>query len=183
VEEKTRELVERLQAFRPDQFLNPDNAAAHEQTTGREIWEQTGGRVDAFCALVGTGGTFVGVARTLKARNPAVRCYAVEPAGAPVLAGRRVKNPRHKLQGGGYAFVPPLWDPACCDGFLTATDAEAIRVARRLGREEGICAGFSSGANVAAALRLARRAAPGETVVTIIADTGLRYLSTDLYPA
>ncbi|MBI4390778.1 MAG: cysteine synthase family protein [candidate division NC10 bacterium] len=183
VEEKTRELVERLKAFRPDQFLNPDNVAAHEQGTGREIWEQTGGRVNAFCALVGTGGTFVGVARALKARNPAVRCYAVEPAGAPVLAGRRVKNPRHKLQGGGYAFVPPLWDPACCDGFLTATDAEAIRVARRLGREEGICAGFSSGANVAAALRLARRAAPGETVVTIIADTGLRYLSTDLYPS
>ena len=74
-------------------------------------------------------------------------------ASAPVLAGGRVRNPRHKLQGGGYAFVPPLWDPTCCDGFLTASDAEALRVARRLGREEGICAGFSSGANVAAALR------------------------------
>ncbi|MGH7394818.1 MAG: pyridoxal-phosphate dependent enzyme, partial [Candidatus Methylomirabilales bacterium] len=98
-------------AFRPDQFLNPVNVAAHQHGTGREIWEQTGGKVDAFCALVGTGGTFVGVARALKARNPAVRCYAVEPASAPVLAGKRVKNPRHKLQGGGYAAVPPLWDP------------------------------------------------------------------------
>jgi len=183
VEEKTRELVRRLRAFRPDQFVNPDNVAAHEHGTGREIWEQTGGRVDAFCALVGTGGTFVGVARALKARNPEIRCYAVEPASAPVLAGRRVKNPRHKLQGGGYASVPPLWDPACCDGFLTATDAEAIRVARRLGREEGICAGFSSGANVASALTLARRATPGATIVTVIADTGLKYLSTDLFPA
>jgi len=183
VEQKTRELVKRLKAFRPDQFLNPDNVAAHEHGTGREIWEQTKGRVDAFCALVGTGGTFVGVARALKARNPAIRCYAVEPASAPVLAGKRVRNPRHKLQGGGYAFVPPLWEPACCDGFLTATDAEAVRLARRLGREEGICAGFSSGANVIAALRLARDAKPGETIVTVIADTGLKYLSTDLFPA
>lgn len=183
VEEKTRELVKRRKAFRPDQFLNPDNVAAHEHGTGREIWEQTGGRVDAFCALVGTGGTFVGVARALKARKPAVRCYAVEPASAPILAGMRVRNPRHKLQGGGYAFVPPLWDPACCDGFLTASDPEALRVARRLGREEGICAGFSSGANVAAALALARRASPGATIVTVVADTGLKYLSTDLFPA
>jgi cysteine synthase A len=140
--------------------------------------------VDAFCALVGTGGTFVGVARALKARNPAVRCYAVEPASAPVLAGKRVRNPRHKLQGGGYASVPPLWELApCCDGFLTATDAEATRVARRLGREEGICAGFSSGANVAAALTLALDVKPGATIVTVIADTGLKYLSTDLFPA
>lgn len=183
VEAKTRELVKRRRAFRPDQFLNPTNVAAHEHGTGREIWEQTGGRVDAFCALVGTGGTFVGVARALKARKPAVRCYAVEPASAPVLAGKRVRNPRHKLQGGGYASVPPLWDPACCDGFLTASDAEALRVARRLGREEGICAGFSSGANVAAALALARRASPGAAIVTVIADTGLKYLSTDLFPA
>lgn len=180
VETRTRELVRDLGAFRPDQFHNPAAVRAHELTTGSEIWEQTGGAVTHFCAIVGTGGTFVGTARALKARNPAVRCLAVEPVGSPVLAGQPVTNPRHKLQGAGYAAVPPLWNAALCDDTLTVSDDEATVTARQLATREGIFAGFSAGANVAAALHLARDADPGSLIVTVACDTGLKYLSTDL---
>ena len=112
-----------------------------------------------FCAIVGTGGTFVGAARALKARNTAVQCYAVEPEGAQPLAGKPISDPRHKLQGAGYASVPPLWDARVSDGTLAISDDEATETARLLAMREGIFAGFSSGANVAAALRLARTAA------------------------
>jgi cysteine synthase len=182
VERRADELTRALGAFRPHQFENLSNVRAHELGTGCEIWEQSGGAVDVWVAMVGTGGTFVGVARALKARRPALRAYAVEPEGAPVLAGRPVKNPNHKLQGAGYAAVPPLWDPDYCDGTLTVTDDEAIATARLLAIREGILGGFSSGANVAAALRLARDLPPTATVVTTVNDTGLKYLTTDLYP-
>lgn len=182
VEQKTTELTKRLKAFRPDQFNNPSNADAHDTTTGEEIWEQTEGRVDVFVAAVGTGGTFIGVARALKRHNPNIQCYAVEPASAPFMAGKRIRTTSHKIQGAGYALIPPLWQPELCDGFLTATDDEAIRTARRLGKKEGICAGFSSGANVACALKLARKAAKGTVIVTTLNDSGLKYLSTDLFP-
>lgn len=182
VEQKTQELVRELQAFRPDQFRNLNSVLAHELTTGAEIWEQTGGRVDAFVAAVGTAGTFVGVARALKKRNPAIRCYALEPASAPFLAGGPITSTSHKLQGTGYAMVPPLWQPELCDGFLTATDDEAIETARALATREGIFAGFSSGANVAGALKLARELPAGSVIVTVLPDTGLKYLSTDLVP-
>ena len=184
VEARTQELVRERDGWRPDQFANPSNPAAHEATTGPELWEQAGGRpgaLRAFVAIVGTGGTFVGTARALKARDPGIRCYAVEPAGAPVLAGGPITCPGHKLQGAGYAFVPPAWEPALCDGTLAVTDEAAIAVARDLGRREGILAGFSTGANVAAALRLAAEAHSGAVVATVACDTGLRYLSTDLY--
>jgi cysteine synthase A len=184
VEQRTQELVRDLKAWRPDQFANPDNAAAHEQATGPELWEQAGGEpgsLAAFVAIVGTGGTFVGVARALKQRDPGIACHAVEPAGAPALAGQPITNTSHKLQGAGYAFVPPAWDPALCDGTLLVTDEEAVAVARRLSRQEGILGGFTTGANVAAALRLAETAQPGAAIATIASDTGLRYLSTDLY--
>jgi cysteine synthase A len=183
VERRTAELTRELGAFRADQFHNPANVEAHELGTGAEIWEQTGGKLDAFVAMVGTAGTFMGIARALKERNPAIRAYAVEPSGAAVLAGRPVVDPSHKIQGAGYAMVPPLWDPAYCDGYLAVEDDEAIAVARRLAREEGVFAGFSTGANVAAALRLARDAAPGTRIVTTANDSGLKYLSTDLFPA
>ncbi|HLG51212.1 MAG TPA: cysteine synthase family protein [Chloroflexota bacterium] len=182
VERRTRELQEQLGAFRADQFNNPSNVEAHELTTGPEIWEQTGGQVQVFVALVGTAGTFMGVARALKKRRPEIRTYAVEPATAAVLAGKPVTDTRHKLQGGGYAMIPPLWDPRYCDGYIAVSDDEAIAVARRLAREEGIFAGFSTGANVAAALRLAREAEPGTLIATTANDTGLKYLSTDLFP-
>jgi cysteine synthase A len=177
VEERAQALVRELGAFRPDQFNNPANVRAHELTTGPEIWEQTGGAVTHFCAIVGTGGTFLGVARALKARNPAVQCYAVEPEGSQVIAGKAITNPRHKLQGAGYAAVPPQWDAALCDGTIAIRDDEATGTMRRLAAREGIFAGFSGGANVAAALRLAREAAPGSIIATIAPDTGLKYLS------
>ncbi|MCS6862266.1 MAG: pyridoxal-phosphate dependent enzyme, partial [Abditibacteriales bacterium] len=165
-----------------DQFNNLSNAQAHELTTGVEIWEQTGGKVDAFVSTLGTGGTFAGVSAALKKRNPYVKCYAVEPAGAAFLSRGKVTNPAHKIQGAGYAMPLPLFRPEHCDGFLTVTDAAAIRAARRLAAREGIFAGFSSGANVAAALRVARQLPPGAVVVTTINDSGLKYLSTDLFP-
>lgn len=182
VEKRAAELTERLNAFRPDQFNNPSNTAAHETTTGEEIWEQTEGRLDAFVAAVGTGGTFIGVARVLKRHDPAIRCYAVEPASAPFIAGREVISTSHKIQGAGYALIPPLWDAALCDGFLTATDDEAIHTARLMGQKEGICAGFSAGANVAAALKLAKEMDEGAVIATVLCDSGLKYLSTDLFP-
>lgn len=182
VEARAEELVQRLGAFRPDQFGNRANLRAHELGTGPEIWEQTGGRVDIWVASVGTGGTFTGVARALKARDPRVRCLAAEPATAPALAGGPITDTCHRLEGTGYARVPPLWDPAVCDGFLTVTNEAAMETARRLATREGIFCGFSSGANVAAALQVASGAEPGAVVVTLIADTGLKYLSTDLFP-
>jgi cysteine synthase A len=183
VEARTERLVTKLGAFRPDQFRNADNPRAHEEGTAEEIWRQLGGRVDRFVALIGTSGTFVGVSRGLKAHKAAVKCYAVEPASAPILSGKPVESTKHKLQGTGYAFVPQLWDPQLCDGYLAVTDAEAIRTARELGRTEGVLGGFSAGANVAAAFKLARTigSEKKETIVTIIPDTGLKYLSTDLY--
>lgn len=182
VERRAEEIARERGAFRPHQFENASNARAHELGTGPEIWEQAGGRVDVWVAIVGTGGTFVGVARALKARQPALRAYAVEPEGAPVIAGRPVTDPNHKLQGAGYAAVPPLWEPDLCDGALSVSDEEAIATARLLATREGILGGFSSGANVAAALRLARDLPPDQVVVTTVNDTGLKYLSTDLYP-
>jgi cysteine synthase A len=182
VEERTRELVRTLGAYRPDQFNNPANLRAHEQTTGPEIWAQTEGAVTHFCAIVGTGGTFLGTARALKARNPAVRCIAVEPEGSPVIAGKPITDPRHTLQGAGYAAVPPQWDAALCDGTLAIGDDEALAMARALATREGIFAGFTSGANVAAALRLARDAPAGSLIATVACDSGLKYLSTNLVP-
>jgi cysteine synthase A len=177
VEQRAQELVRALGAFRPDQFNNPANVRAHELTTGPEIWAQTGGTVTHFCAIVGTGGSFLGTARALKAHNGAIRCYAVEPEGSQVIAGKAVTNPRHTLQGAGYAAVPPQWDKALCDGTIAIGDGEAAEIMQRLATREGIFAGFSSGANVAAALRLAREAEPGSIIATIAPDSGLKYLS------
>lgn len=180
VDRRAAELVRELGAFRADQFHNPANSAAHEHGTAEEIWQQTAGAVTDFVAAVGTGGTFVGTARGLKRHNPAIRAYAVEPAGAPVLAGRPVLQPRHKIQGAGYGEPPGLWDPSLADGYFAVTDEEAIASARAMARQEGIFAGFSSGANVHAALQLARDSAGG-VIVTTINDSGLKYLSTDLF--
>jgi len=181
VEQKTQRLVKRLRAFRPGQFDNPANPEAHEKKTGEEIWCQMHGKVDYFTAMVGTGGTFVGIAKALKRHNPNVKCYAVEPASATILANGHVKSTKHKLQGTGYAFVPPQWDLGICDGYLAVTDNEAIKTARLLARKEAILGGFSSGANVFAAVRLAKEAREDQVVVTVIPDTGLKYLSTDLF--
>ncbi|HVB96410.1 MAG TPA: cysteine synthase family protein [Chloroflexota bacterium] len=182
VEQRTIELTRELGAFRADQFHNLSNVQAHELATGSEIWEQTQGNVAAFVGTVGTAGTFMGVARALKGRNPAIKTYAVEPATAPILAGGTVISTRHKIQGAGYAQVPPLWDSAFCDGFIGISDDETIETARQLARQEGIFGGFSTGANVAAALRIAESVTPGALIVTTANDSGLKYLSTDLFP-
>lgn len=182
VEERASALAADLDAYRPDQFFNPQNPLIHEEATGEEIWDQCGGDLAGWTATVGTGGTFVGVARALKRHNPEIRAIAVEPAGAQVLAGHAVVDPAHRLQGAGYAAVPHLWDATVCDGTIGIGDEVASVTARQLSRREGIFAGFTTGANVAAALRLAVDLGPDQRVATVCCDTGLRYLSTDLVP-
>jgi len=168
-------------AYRADQFHLSGNPAAHEDTAA-EIWEQSGGEVDVFCEFVGTGGTFAGVARFFKAQDPSIACYTVEPAGAAVLAGELLTQPGHRIQGGGYSMPSlPLLDPALVDGFIQVSDADAIGAAQRLAREEGVFAGFSSGAVVCAAERLLSDTHPGKSIVIVLADSGMKYLSTDLW--
>jgi cysteine synthase A len=159
------------------QFVNADNAAAHEATTGPEIWEQTEGRVTDFISAVGTGGTLSGVARALKRRNPAVRVWAVEPAECAILAGDPWGS--HRIEGIGDGFVPEALDLALVDGVVVVHSDEALATARRLAREEGLFVGISSGCNVAAALKVAGHVGAG-VVTTLLCDNGLRYLSTEL---
>jgi cysteine synthase A len=182
VEVQTKELARKLNAYRPDQFNNPDGAKAHEETTGQEIWSQMGGSIDAFVTYVGSGGTFVGTSRALKNHNKNVKCFVVEPESAPYLAGKKIVSTRHRIQGGGYAFKPPFWDSSLVDGYLTVSDDEAMVAARNLARKEGIFAGYSSGANVAACLKTSEVLEKGSRVVTVLPDSGLKYLSTDLFP-
>jgi len=181
VEARTQALTRERNAFRADQFARAGNWRAHFERTGAEIVHQAG-KVDVFCDFVGSGGTFRGCTEALRDSNPAVRCYVVEPDGAATLAGKAVTRPNHRIQGGGYS-IPDLvfLHGIQVDGFLQVSDEEAISCARRLAAEEGIFAGFSSGANVAAALRLLRSEARGQTIVTIACDSGLKYLSTDLW--
>jgi len=183
VEKRAQELTLELSAFRADQFHNRSNVRAHEEGTAREIWDDLGERVTVFCDFVGSGGTFVGVARALKRQNPSIRCYAVEPATAAVLAGKPAISPSHRIQGGGYSMELPLWDEALVDGYLQVSDEEAAYWARELARREGLYAGFSSGANVAAAMKLleAARAEERPGIVFTLNDSGLKYLSTDLW--
>jgi cysteine synthase A len=181
VEAEAQRITVERGAFRADQFHLEGNARAHFLHTAPEILHQSGGDIDAFCDFVGTGGSFAGCAAAFKAHNPAIQCYLVEPAGAAVVAGESLTNPNHRIQGGGYAMELPLLKSEHVDGYLQVTDDEAIMTARRLAREEGIFAGFSSGANVAAALRLLQTALPGKTIVVLLCDSGLKYLSTDLW--
>lgn len=163
------------------QFDNPANPEAHYRTTAREIWDDTDGRIDIFVACVGTGGTVSGTARGLKERNSAIQAVAVEPAGSPVISGG---NPGpHKIQGIGAGFIPGNYDPAVIDSVLTVADDEAFAAARLLAATEGVLAGISSGAAIAAAVRLARLPEnAGKTIVVLLPDTGDRYLSTPLFP-
>jgi cysteine synthase A len=184
VEQETQRIVRERGAFRADQFNSRGGFRAHYLHTGPELLRQSGGAIDAFCDFVGTGGTFAGCAAALKEHNAAIRCFVVEPAGAAVLAGHPVTQAGHVIQGGGYSMAPlPLLNPAHVDGYLQVTDAEATATARRLAKEEGIFCGFSSGANVAAALQLLRTSCRGKTVAAVICDSGMKYLSTDLWAA
>ena len=164
----------------PQQFENPANPAIHEKTTGKEIWEDTEGRVDMIVAGVGTGGTITGVTRCLRAHNPNVGSYAVEPVDSPVISGG--KPGPHKIQGIGAGFIPKNLDTSLLSGVETVTNDEAFAWARRLAREEGLLVGISSGANVAVASRLAARPENRDKViVTIACSFGERYLSTPLF--
>lgn len=175
--ETARKLARKRGAFYVDQFNNSSGIRAHEEGTGPEIWEALDGRVDAFVASVGTGGTFVGTSRFLKRRNPAVFCAPVEPEGAEVLAGRPVTKPRHIIEGTSYGAVPPHWQPGLADDFLAVTDDEVEHVTRELARKEGLFVGFSAGANVCAAVKLLEsgRLEEGAHVVTVLCDTGMKY--------
>lgn len=178
VEEAAQHITRQRKAFRADQFHHAGNFRAHYLHTGPEILAQADGPIDAFCDFAGTGGSFAGCAAAFKERDPAVRCYVVEPESCAVLSGGAVHDAGHRIQGGGYSMAElPLLRSEHVDGYLAVSDEEAIACARRLAREEGIFAGFSSGANVAAALQIL----PDRTVVTLINDSGLKYLSTDLW--
>ena len=135
-----------------------------------------------FCDFAGTGGSFAGCTAAFKELNPAVQCFIVEPEGAAILAGEPLTYPNHRIQGGGYAMSHlPMLNPAHVDGYLQVSDRQAVEMARRLAGEEGIFAGFSSGANVAAAIELLKTSFKGKTAVVLICDSGLKYLSTDLW--
>ena len=185
--------AEEIAASAPDryvllqQFKNPANPAIHESTTGPEIWNETGGAIDIFVSGVGTGGTITGVSRYIKrTKGKPIVSVAVEPAASPVLtqyrAGEPLKPSAHKIQGIGAGFVPEVLDLALVDQIEQVTNEEAIHYARRLTREEGILSGISCGAAVAVAVRIAKRAQnAGKTIVTVLPDSGERYLSTALF--
>lgn len=184
VEEVAQQITKDRAAFRADQFHLPGAANAHEHGTAVELWEQSAGSIDVFCEFVGTGGTFAGVARYLKAQSPNVKCIVVEPDGAAALAGKKVVNPNHRIQGGGYAMEQLEGVEAeLVDGTVEISDEVAIEMSRRLADTEGIFAGFSSGACVAAAVHCLSTDFPGATVAVVLADSGMKYLSTDLWPS
>ena len=182
VELETQRIVRERHAFRADQFNLEGNFRAHYLHTGPEILRQAKNQIHAFCDFVGTGGSFGGCSAAFKEAVPQVKCYIVEPQGAAVLAGESSRRPNHRIQGGGYS-MPALKfvNREIVDGYLQASDDEAMQAARRLAKEEGIFAGFSSGANLAAALRLLAGPHRGQTIVILICDSGLKYLTTYLW--
>ena len=167
-------------SFIPGQFVNPANPEAHLKTTGPEIWADTDGKVDIFVAGVGTGGTITGVGAYLKSRNPAVKDVAVEPASSPVLSKGTAGS--HKIQGIGAGFVPDVLDTKVYDEIIPVENDDAFATGKRVGREEGVLVGISSGAALFAAIQLAKRPEnAGKTIVALLPDTGDRYLSTPLF--
>ncbi len=165
--------------FMPNQFENPANPAMHKKTTAVEIWDAMDGRIDAFVAGVGTGGTITGVGEFLKEKNPDIKIIAVEPAGSPVLSGGR-PGP-HKIQGIGAGFIPKVLNREIIDKIITVGDDDAFKMAKRLAREEGLLVGISSGANMVGALQAAKEMGEGKRIVTVLPDTGERYFSIEKY--
>jgi len=176
--EAARRLSEEPRTYWTDQLNNQDSIAGYH-SLGEEIWRQTDGKVDAFVHCVGTAASSRGVATVLKRYRPSLEIVAVEPGESSVLLGGQ-PGP-HKIEGVGIGYIPPLWDPTLVDGILAVKTDDAKAMARRLAREEALFAGTSSGANVVAAIEVAQRLGPGATVVTLMADSGLKYLNTDVY--
>jgi cysteine synthase A len=176
--ESARKLSLEPNTFWTDQLNNHDSIAGYE-ALGEEIWANTHGEVDAFVHCVGTGASSRGVATALKRHKPGVHIVVVEPAESAVLSGGQ--SGPHKIEGVGIGYVPPLYDPSLIDEVIAVRTAEAKAMTRRLASEEGLFGGTSSGANVVAALKVAERLGPGATVVTLMADSGLKYLNTDVY--
>ena len=176
--EAARRLSEEPRTYWTDQLRNHDSIAGYHPL-GEEIWTQADGGVEAFVHSIGTAASLRGVAAVLRKHRPDVRIVAVEPAESPVLRGGAPG--RHKIEGIGIGYAPPLWEPALADEILAVSTAEAEDMARRLAHEEAIFGGTSSGANVVAALRVAERLGPGARVVTLMVDSGLKYLSTEVY--
>lgn len=177
--EKAKQLAEDNNYFMPYQFSNQSNRRAHYETTGKEIIEDTHGEIDAFVAGVGTGGTLSGVAKKLKEYNGKIKIYAVEPETSQVLAGKKAGP--HKIQGIGANFIPEIYDESLVDEVISISNEEAYKYSRLLSEKEGILVGISAGANVAAAKKIAKKLGENSKVVTVLPDTGERYLSTDLY--
>lgn len=174
---KAKELVQTKKAFYVDQFNHPGSILAHEEGTGPEIWNAQGGKIDAFVAAVGSGGTFIGTSRFLKKLNPRIMCIAVEPEGADILAGNPLSKPKHIIQGIGYGIIPSHWDPKLADMFITVSDQEAEQYRKLLAVKEGLYVGFSAAANVCASMKLLKKNVLNSqpNVVTVLCDTGLKY--------
>ena len=170
---------EESNVFVPQQFANPANPMIHRHQTGLEILEQVGGPIDGFCSGIGTGGTITGIGETLKALNPHMTIWAVEPENAAILAGGTVGS--HIQMGIGDGVIPEILNQQIYEDIYIVSDEEAIQTARDLARKEGLMCGISSGTNVAAAIQLAKKLGPGKTVVTILPDTAERYFSTPLF--
>lgn len=165
--------------FVPQQFENPDNVKAHKNHTALEIMEQVAGPIHGFCSGIGTGGTLTGIGEVLKAQNPDIEIWAVEPENAAVLAGGTIGT--HIQMGIGDGIIPEILNQNIYNDIYIITDEEALNTSKRLAKEEGLMCGISSGTNVAAALKLAKKLGPGKTVVTVLPDTAERYFSTDLF--
>ena len=177
--EKAEEIAAERKAFMPQQFCNPANPRVHLETTGPEILRDLDNQVDALVAGVGTGGTITGAGQAIKAKNPGALIVAVEPSDSPVLSGGE-PGP-HKIQGIGAGFVPDVLNMDLLTEIITVTNEQAMQTARDLAREEGVFVGISAGANVFAARQISARLKPGQNVVTILCDTGERYLSTNIF--
>ncbi|MDD9947963.1 MAG: cysteine synthase A [candidate division Zixibacteria bacterium] len=173
-------LAEHPDYFMPQQFKNPANVEIHRKTTAEEIWAATDGKIDAFVAAVGTGGTLTGVGQYLKEKDESIRVIAVEPSLSPVISGKPVESLVHAIQGIGAGFIPDILDRSIIDDVMLIDDEEAYQTARRMGLEEGLLVGISAGANVCAGLKLAEDMGEGR-IVTILCDTGERYLSIREY--
>ncbi|XP_030026070.2 cysteine synthase isoform X1 [Manduca sexta] len=177
VEEVGLKIIEETGAYYVNQFNNDANANSHYETTGPEIWRQTGQRVDAFVATVGTAGTFTGTARYLKEKNPEIKTFVVEPAGSEPIKGDAITKPLHLLQGSGYGCVPNLFKFEYLDEPISVTDEEAVEYMKLIGSKEGLYVGYTSGANVAAAVKILKsgKLPKDAWVVTLLNDTGLKY--------